>query len=146
MNCVYTAFSDHMKAIGELEYGTVFDAYLRFKAKTHGPKPQNTFAGIIPWLYNQMLFQHNLLSTDRIEMKIERSYLDLAEYMQEATEVQQRTMLFQTSYYGQWVDEISLSPAIYCMLNEQHAMYAEEIPAWKGARILFAVQLIRMEK
>ncbi len=146
MNCVYNAFQDHMKAIDEPEYADIFKTYRESKMQSHERFHQYTFAGVLPWLYSHMLFQHNLRSKNRIEMKIERSYLERGEYVQEGTPVQQRIIVYQTSYWGEWVDEYTLSPAIYCMLNEQHAMYAEEIPSWKGARILFAIQLVKMEK
>ena len=145
VHCVYTAFAEHMRHIKEPHYMDVFTDYIKRKRATHDSNPhQYTFAGILPWLYWQMLWQHNLRSDRTIEMKLERSYLTLPEYMPEANAVQQEIMLNKTRYWGKQVDRITLEPAVYCLLNEQHAQFSLTTPDYKGARILMAFQFVVM--
>lgn len=141
MHCVYTAFKDHLTYIGEPEYAKVFEAYRHYKSMSHRRYENYTFTGVLPWLYWQMLFQHNGRSKNIIEMRIQRSYIEIPEYMPEASTVQQEIMFKHTKYWGNWKDEIDLEPAIYCLLNESHAEFMLEKPTFPGARILFAVQL-----
>ena len=140
MNCVYDAFEQHLEYIGEPNYASIFDYYKKLKTMSHGEKAQYTFAGLVPWFYWQMLWEHNLRSPNTIEMKIQRSYLPSQAYMPQATEIQ-RALLMETSFWGKF-EPVTVAPAIYCMLNEQHAYFGEEVPSYPGARILFAVQLI----
>lgn len=141
MHCVYTAFNDHIEYIGEPSYARVFKAYRHYKSMSHSRYESYTFTGVLPWLYWQMLFQHNSLTENVIEMRIERSYIEIPEYMPEASTVQQEIMFKHTEYWGRQVDVIDLEPAIYCLLNESHAEFMLEKPTFPGARILFAVQL-----
>ena len=141
MDCVYQAFTHNMKAIGEPDYAGVWDEYKRFKTLSHGGNfHQLTFAGVLPLLYWQMLYHHNLRSVNRIEMMLQRTYIEIAEYIQEGTHLQ-RELMMKTSFWGLEVEQITLKPAIYCLLNEQHAQFGHEIPDWKGARIIMAFQL-----
>ena len=148
MHCVYDAFEAHMLAIGEKSYMGVWDEYLKQKRMSHDDNPnQDTFAGIVPWLYWNMLFQHNLRSPSVVEMKLERTYVTLPEYMPDAQNQIQREIVFQrTRYWGREVDKITLEPAIYCMLSERHAQYVETIPTFPGARIILAFQFIVAHK
>lgn len=137
-----------MEHIGENNYANTFTEYIKRKKFSHDKNPyQYTFAGILPWLYWQMLFEHNLRSPNIVEMKLERSYIELPEYMPEAqNQIQREIMVNHTRYWGRQVDKITLFPAIYCLLNEQHAQFSTKIPDWKGARIIFAFQFVKMNE
>lgn len=142
MHCVYSAFARHLEHLGEPAYAKVYDMYVNRKIQSHGNIHQYTFAGVLPWLYWQMLFEHNLHSQETIEMRIERSYVTLPEYMPAASPIQREIMFERTEYVGRFVDRVVIAPAIYCLLNEQHAEFQTSVPSHKGARILFAVQLL----
>lgn len=143
MHCVYSAFAHHIEYLGESNYARVYDIYKSRKIQSHGNLHQYTFAGVLPWLYRYMLVEHNLHTQNQITMRIERSYVTLPEYMPSAqNEIQREIMFKHTRYWGREVDKVSITPAIYCLLNEQHAQFAIEVPSWPGARILFAVRLL----
>lgn len=146
MHCVYNAFQDHMLALDELSYFDVWNEYIKQKRMSHDGNPnQHTFAGVLPWLYWQMLYQHNLRSSSVIEMKLERNYVTLPEYMPEAqNHIQQEIMLNRTRYWGKAVDQITLAPAIYCMLSERHAQFGQTVPDYPGARVIMAFQFVVM--
>lgn len=146
MNCVYTAFNNHLAAIDQPEYMNVFKEYRLRKEVAHPDPLYFTFAGIVPWLYWHMLLTHNTLSRVQVEMRIQRHYVPLLELFEEANDAQKIIMSQNTKFWGAQVDKVTLEPAIYCMLNEQHAYYAEEIPSSPGARIIMAIQLMRQEK
>ncbi len=141
MHCVYDGFAEHMRYIGEPNYSDVFEEYIKRKRSTHADNPhQYTFAGVLPWLYWHMLFEHNLRTNRVIEMRLQRSYLELSEYIPEADEVQREIMMNKTRYWGKQVDQITVEPAVYCLLNEQHAQFSTQVPSHKGARVIMAFQ------
>jgi len=145
VDCVYHAFTNHMEHLHEPQLCAVFDAYIYFKRMSHGNNPTFTFAGVVPYIYWQMLLNHNTRVLRPVEMSIERMYVDQKEYWDEANP-SQRALMKSTDYWGNWVDEIALKPAIYCLLNEQHATFSHDIPDWPGARVLMAIQLVKQNE
>lgn len=148
MHCVYTAFQNHMESIGEPTYFDTWVEYIKQKRMSHDNNPnQHTFAGVLPWLYWQMLYQHNLRSPSVVEMRLQRSYITLPEYMPEAqNQIQREIMLNRTRYWGKAVDQIALAPAVYCLLSERHAQFSSTMPTYPGARIIMAFQFVVMHK
>lgn len=135
-----------MLAIDEPLYFDTWHEYNKQKQMSHdGSANQHTFAGVLPWLYWNMLYQHNLRSRNTIEMRLERSYVTVPEYMPEAqNQTQREIMLNRTQYWGRAVDQITLKPAIYCMLSERHAQFGQTIPDYPGARVIMAFQFIKV--
>lgn len=146
MHCTYLAFDNHMRAIGEPSYLAPWYEYLKRKKASHDENAyQYTFAGVLPWLYWYMLLEHNLRSDRTVEMKLERSYITLPEYMPEAhNQTQRDIMMNKTRFWGKQVEQITLEPAVYCLLNEQHAQFSSTKPYYKGARIIMAFQFVVM--
>jgi hypothetical protein len=147
MNCAYDAFAQHIRHLGKLEYGALFEKYLELKRATHGPDPVYTFAGLIPWIYTGMLYEYNMLQYKRpkLSLNIQWHYVTWEECYREAEIKHKSIMRYFTPYPGANVDKITLKPAIYGLLNEQHAVFSEEIPSWPGARIILAVQIREVE-
>lgn len=141
MNCVYDAFSQHLRYLNKPEYADVFKKYVALKQASHGTDPVYTFAGLVPWLYAGMLYEYNQRQKQKLSMVIQWNYVTWQECYVEAEPKHQSLMRFYTPYWGENVNKITLKPAVYGLLNEQHAVFSKEIPSWPGARIVLAVQI-----
>lgn len=145
MHCVYTAFEKHLRFLKEPVPWAIFDMYKYCKQMTHESVYEYTFAGIIPWMYTRMLQVHNARSANKVVMQIQFNYVPWECLLAEAGTGNKRMAMNGTPYKGDQVDEITLIPAVYCMLNQQHALFAKEPPQGKGDRIIMAIRLRKYE-
>lgn len=141
MNCAYDAFAQHIRHLGQPEYAVLFRKYLAMKRDTHGTDPVYTFAGLVPWIYSGMLLEFNKRQEQKLSMVIQWNYVTWEECYAEAEQKHKSLMRYYTPYLGVNVERVTLKPAIYGMLNEQHAVFSKEVPNWAGARIVLAVQI-----
>lgn len=146
MNCVYDAFAQAVKYHGLPEYYDVWMKYVESKKMVYGNMMPYVFAGIVPWLYADLLMEFNIKNRQKLSMIIQWNYVTWQEVFEEADEKHKAIMNFMTEYKGENVDQITLQPAIYGLLNEQHAVFSETIPDWKGARIIMAIQIRKWDK
>jgi hypothetical protein len=144
-HCVYTAFEQHLKYFHEPVSWATWDMYKYCKEFTHASIYEYTFAGVIPWMYMRMLQVHNTRSVNKITMRIQLHYVPWECLLAEAGKSSKWLVMNSTPYHGEQVDKISLSPAVYCMLNQQHALFATSPPQGKGDRIIMAIRLRKYE-
>jgi hypothetical protein len=145
-HCVYNAFVQHMHHLGEPAYQSTWDVYHQRKSAAQDVNAY-TYAGIVPWLYWEMLLSHNIRSPRRFELEIQTSYVHPKEYIDEGTARQKFVIRHLTKYAGYYVDKIDLQPAIYCALTptrpdvmvSNHAFFQEEIP--DGVRLIMAIRI-----
>lgn len=145
-HCVYTAFNHHLQHLKEPIFWSIWDTYKYCKAWTHESIHDYTFAGIVPWLYARMLQVHNRLSSNKLLMAIQIHYVPWECMLAEAGESNRKLVMQRTAFKGEQVDKVTLAPAVYCMLNQQHAMFAEKPPDWPGARIIMAIRLRKYQE
>jgi hypothetical protein len=142
MHCVYTAFDQHVKFLRRPIPAAIFDTYLHCKQFAHESVNEYTFAGVVPWMYARMLQTLNAWLTVKLSMQIQYHYVPWSSMLAEAGEGgNKRLVMNQTAYIGEQVEKITLSPAIYCLLNDQHATFSKEIPTGRGKRIVMAIKL-----
>jgi hypothetical protein len=146
MHCVYNAFEQHLRFLDEPVPWALFDMYKYCKQFTHDSVYEYTFAGVIPWMYTRMLQVHNVRSDNKVVMQIQFGYVPWECLLAEAGKSNKRLVMARnTPYKGEQVDEVTLTPAIYCMLNQQHALFDLTPPQGKGDRIIMAIRLRKYE-
>jgi hypothetical protein len=145
-HCVYQAFVQHMHALNEPAYLATWEVYKQRKSQAQDFNAF-TYAGIVPWLYWEMLLAHNIRSERTFEMELQTSYLPPKEYYEDGTSRQRYIIKHLTQYFGYHAEPVTLAPAIYCILTPtkpnvgiaRHAMFSETVP--EDVRILMAIKI-----
>ena len=132
-HCLWVAYRDHLDFLGidvRLDERMVYSTF-----KSIGQKSVNipTWGGIVPWVV------WGLTTLKDLSMTVQHDIWTPEHYLANATPVQTRIINF--SDFGE--RGITLAPAIYCDLDTQHAVFAEEIP---DGNIVLAIQLRRADE
>lgn len=132
MNCVYDAFVDYMKYTKQrmLPDSIKCVRYLLLIRLIQGYEPQSTFGGVVPWIYKWLIVRKYLFN-------IQHTLFTWDHWMNAAENDWQRLIVSETDF-GEYVDQITLKPAVYLMLDSQHAVFSETVPS--GIPIM-AIQL-----
>jgi len=129
-HCLWTAYCDHIEYLDLHILPGEVETYCEFK--TIGQKQVNnpTWGGIVPWVI------WGLAKRNGVQIKAQHDIWTPEHYLADATPIQAKIINF--SDFGSL--GITLAPAIYCDLDTQHALFAEEIP---DGNIVLAIQLSR---
>ena len=136
-HCLWEAYVEHLKYFQEpFSYGQHpdWETYYAFKRVGQSNINAPTWGGIAPWLIWAMITSR-LYRVD-LGMTVQHDIWTPEHYLADATPTQAKIINF--SDFG--TQGITLAPAIYCDLDTQHAMFAEEIP---DGNIVLAIQLSR---
>lgn len=135
MDCVYHAYTRHMRYL-DIEVDTVDRLwYNLLKRITHGSEPQFTWGGVIPWIIRKLANRHGCI------VKIQHRIWLPPHYEADATNWMQRTIVKHTDFGEE--GDITLAPAIYLMLHAQHAEFATRVPK---RLVVMALQIQKREK
>lgn len=111
--------------------------YFLIKLSSHGTKPANTFGGLVPFIADCIATLNGLYTVKQHVLIGKKEYLDMAEgeYQRHYT---------QLGDFGEFVDKITVAPAVYCMYKWKHAIYSNTVPP---GLCLMAVKFVdRLEK
>ncbi len=133
MHCLWWAYRAHVEYLGIYEPRDGFDHYASFKLFGQGNIEQPTWGGIVPWVMEGLTIPHGLQMTIQYDIWTPEHYL--------ADALPFQAKLIHLSDFGE--KGITLAPAIYCDLDTQHAVFAEEIP---DGNIVLAIQLRRADE
>lgn len=140
MDEAYIAFIKNLRFIDELEYAKVATAWQERKTLSHVHVHDRLFVPVFPWMLWYVLFEHNLVSPNTIEMRLERTFgIDYWMNHEDTTDLQ-RSIMINTTFWGKRVEEVTIAPAVYCW--EREVVFAKEMPE-NVEDVMMAVQLIR---
>lgn len=134
MNCVFDAICQHLRAVGEEPQEKDRLLYEAIKLGAQGSTAVHTFGGIVPAIASGIASEHGL------GCAIEHSIWTPAHYLAAAENDVQRNWV-GISDFGRLVNSITLTPAIYLLLDERHAIFSESPPPFN--LIVMAIQLTR---
>lgn len=129
MDCVYHAYADYMEWLNIRVAPLDYKIYKVLKWWTHGSKPQYTFGGVAPWIINKLVRRHRV----RLFMFEYRIYtpehlIAYAKKYYPAHFKRMKCAIESEYWYGLATSKLTLEPAIYLLLGEQHAIFATKIP------------------
>ena len=134
--CLWRAYSECLTYLDmDFRYARFVEdwhTYRRYKCIGQQDIDKPTWGGIVPWIVWE------LASRNDLDTAVEHDIWTPEHYLANATPVQAKIINF--SNFGS--RGITLAPAIYCDLDTQHALFAEEIP---DGNIVLAIQLSKWE-
>jgi len=135
MDCLFWAYSEHILDLGLRPKPSDYSYYRMLKVYTHGFTPQSTFGGIAPWMVGRLARRHGLsVRMNSVIFRYSHYSAMLEDIIRDLSPVQamfwgrQRSILLHT-HFDIWRRVINLHPAIYLLLDSQHAVYSETVPA-----------------
>jgi len=137
MDCVLNAYKSHLYYLGHKPNSTDEIIYKLIKKRTHGTMNIYTNGGIVPLLISSMAWLGHGLTTE-IQHTIwsKNHYLVFAKNSQKNTSMK---LAIIAGNFGEYVNSITKQPAIYLILDFNHAMFSMEKP--KGVPTM-AIKLI----
>jgi hypothetical protein len=139
MDCIYAAYCDHLNFLGLKADRVDWLLYRAMKIASHGPLPQPTWGGAVPWIIGTLARRHGLTMT--VQYRIFTPEVQVAD----ASNPVQRWIARHTDY-GEEVTFFSfftLKPAIYLLMGGSHASFLYEVPHWNSVPVM-AIQLRRL--
>ena len=124
MDCLWDAYVDHLRYLSLSPYPGERLFYRALKVLTHGPRPQQTFGGVAPWIVGRLANLHALSTrTSRAIWKPE-------DWACAASNVAQRAVVSKTNFGEQVWPDCWLSPQIILYLRSHHAEFQRcDVPA-----------------
>lgn len=143
-NCVYDAFTHYIQYLELANNRELTHFVYSYQKKLAQPLELPTHASIVPYLYERMLIvMQPQWGYAFMNLEINKTYVTAKSLFEHAPSFAAQRMMLETNCLRTDLvhrDSIDLEPAIYCMLNEQHALFSETVPSWKGARPFMAFQ------
>jgi len=135
MDCVYQAYDRHMRGVGyhRINQHSAF-SYWRRVLQGHIGYTEQAVAPIII---------ERLLDGSSCDFFVEHTYLPIESILHSSTLFKDFDPTAMNKYYGEYVEKITLQPAIYFLLSNQHAVYSETVPT-KGFPVM-AIQIMKKE-
>lgn len=124
MDCLYTAWADYMRWLGHQPDKLDLACYRILKVGTHGPTPQPTFGGVIPWILDRLGRRYGYTVRGEWRIYSPRMYAKVA-----PNRTTRNIVKYMPRHRFGWeVQQITLAPAVYLDLGHQHAFFAEQVP------------------
>lgn len=128
MDCVYHAYTDYMRYLGEQVGYTDLLYWKTLKWWTHGSKPQYTFGGVAPWIIDKLAGLHGYFVVAVCRIYTPAHYIEAARVNHPAHYKRMRAIIQKTNW---WQDNNLYNYAgIYFLLANQHAIFSRTIPTY----------------
>jgi hypothetical protein len=134
MDCLYTAYVENLRYLGDAATPWEYGYYRLLKAYSHGSPMrillhnQPTAACLAPWILTRLAKAHHRL------VHVKHSIFEHSHYLEQAKEYGERaTWIVWHTWYGP--DGLWTGPCICLLLDQQHAVFAVTKPS--GVPVLF---------
>jgi hypothetical protein len=139
MECLFHAYKDHCRALKVPVGQRDVEIYFSRKVATHGPARQMSDGAATPYIIKCLAREHGL------GVRVQCRLMDLKGYRYRAWK-DKRWGLWRATWrasFGEFVDQITLAPAIYCAIIPAHAAYLDCVEQYGNAIVVMALQLYR---